>query len=62
MIKICKKEQLKQKCSKKMLKEAEEIITLLDENYGANRGVDKDLGGYMGLLEPKKCYSLFVIR
>lgn len=56
MIKLHKKEQLdvlKIKYSKEILKEAEEIITLLDDNYGANRDVDKDLGGYIGLLESK---------
>lgn len=45
MIKMHKKEQLeklKAKYSKEMLKEAEEIITLLDENYGSNRDLGKD--------------------
>lgn len=57
MIKLYKKEQLeelKEKYSKEMLKEAEKIITLLDDNYGANRDVDKDLGGYIALLESKE--------
>lgn len=57
MIKLYKKEQLeelKEKYSKEILKEAEEIITLLDNNYGANRDVDKDLGGYIALLESKE--------
>ena len=57
MIKLYKKEQLeelKEKYSKEMLKVAEEIITLLDDNYGANRDVDKDLGGYIALLESKE--------
>lgn len=57
MIKLYKKEQLvelKQKYSKEVIEEAEEIITLLDENYGANRDVDKDLGGYVALLESKE--------
>lgn len=54
MIKLYKKEQLeevKAKYSKEMIQEAEEIITLLDENYGANREVDKDLGGYILIAE-----------
>lgn len=34
-----------------MLQEAEEIITLLNENYAANRDVDKDLGGYILILQ-----------
>lgn len=57
MIKLYKKEQveeLKEKYSKEMLEEAEEIITLLDDNYGANREIDKDLGGYIALLESKE--------
>lgn len=57
MIKLYKKEQLdelKEKYSKEVIEEAEEIITLLDENYGVNRDVDKDLGGYIVLLESKE--------
>lgn len=57
MIKLYKKEQLeelKEKYLKKMLREAEEIIALLDDNYGVNRDVDKDLGGYIALLESKE--------
>lgn len=37
-----------------MLQEAKEIVTLLDENYGADRQVDKDLGGYIIILESKE--------
>lgn len=47
-------EALKTKYSKRMLKEAEEIIVLLDENYGANRDVNKDLGGYIAVMESKE--------
>ena len=57
MIKIYKQEQLeevKAKYSKEMLQEAEEIITLLDENYGKNREVDKDLGGYILISESEE--------
>lgn len=36
-----------------MLKE-EDIMALLDDNYAANRDVDKDLGGYSALLESKE--------
>jgi hypothetical protein len=57
MIKLYKKEQLeevKQKYPKEMLQEAEEIITLLDENYGANRDVDKELGGYILIEESEE--------
>lgn len=57
MVKMYKKEQLgelKAKYSKEMLQEAEEIIVLLDDNYGANRDLDKDLGGYIAILELKE--------
>ncbi|MBZ9692373.1 hypothetical protein [Clostridium sp. M14] len=57
MINFHKKEQLEElkvKYPKEMLKEVEGIIVLLDENYGANRDVDKDLGGYIVLLESKE--------
>lgn len=53
MIKLYKKEQLeelKERYSKEMLQEAKEIITLLDDNYGADRDVDKNLGGYIVLI------------
>ena len=57
MIKLYKEEQLEElkvKYSKEILKEVEEIIKLLDENYGTNRDVDKDLGGYIAILEAKE--------
>jgi len=57
MIKLYKKEQLeelKEKYSNEMLKEAEEIMALLDDNYGVNRDVDQDLGGYIAILESKE--------
>ncbi|WP_252231238.1 hypothetical protein [Clostridium sp. ZBS15] len=57
LYKVVQLEELKEKYSKEMLKETEEIIVLLDENYGANRDVDKDLGGYIALLESKKDVS-----
>jgi len=57
MIKMYKKEHLEEvnpKYSREMLKEAEEIITLLDDNYGEIRDVDKDLGGYIIIIESKE--------
>ncbi|EHI96916.1 hypothetical protein CDLVIII_0178 [Clostridium sp. DL-VIII] len=57
MIKVYKKEQLeeiKEKYSKEVLKEAGEIVGLLDENYGVYREIDKDLGGYITILESKE--------
>lgn len=56
MINLYKKEQLetlKTKYSKEMLKEAEEIIILLDENYSENRELE-DMGGYIAILESKE--------
>lgn len=60
MIKLYKKEQLeklKEKYSKEVLKEAGEIVVLLDENYGVYREIDKDLGGYITILESKEDVS-----
>ena len=57
MIKVYKQEQLedvRQKYSKQMIQEAEEIIPLLDENYGINRDVDKELGGYILIAESEE--------
>ena len=57
MIKLYQKEQLeelKEKYSKEMLQEAEEIIRLLNDNYGTNRNVDKELGGYILIAESKE--------
>ncbi|WP_160689963.1 hypothetical protein [Clostridium sp. C2-6-12] len=46
-------EELKEKYSKEMLKEAEEIIRLLDENYSENRELE-EMGGYITILELKE--------
>lgn len=57
MIKLYKKQQLeelKTKYSNEMLHEAEEIIVTLGDNYGVNRDVDKDLGGYITILESEE--------
>jgi len=54
MIKLYEEQQLeeiKSKYSRQMIQEAEEIIALLDENYGVNREVDKELGGYILIAE-----------
>ena len=34
-----------------VIKSISEIIEILNENYGENRGVDKDLGGYVLVVE-----------
>ena len=36
---------------KKIIKSIKELISLTNENYGENRGVDKDLGGYVLIVE-----------
>lgn len=46
-------EELKEKYSKEMLKEVEEIIILLDENYSESRELE-DMGGYITILESKE--------
>lgn len=56
MIILYKKEQLdelkvKEKYTKEMINEVEEIIILLDENYEVNRDVNKELGGYILIAE-----------
>lgn len=56
MIKLYKKEELKNitQYSKELIQEIEKIIDVLDENYGMNRDVDKDLGGYILIAESKE--------
>ncbi|ELC8428491.1 hypothetical protein QYZ59_07610 [Clostridium perfringens] len=36
---------------KKIIKSIKELISLINENYGENRDVDKDLGGYILVVE-----------
>ncbi|MFL0167927.1 hypothetical protein [Candidatus Clostridium helianthi] len=54
MLKLEQLEELKTKYSRKMLREAEEIMVLLNDNYGANRDIEKDMGGYIAILESKE--------
>jgi hypothetical protein len=57
MIKLYKKEQLekvREKYSNEIMQKAEEIIIILDENYGLNRDLDKDLGGYILIAESEE--------
>ena len=54
---VCKLEQLeelKQKHTKEVIKRIEEIITIINENYGSDRDVGKDFGGYVALLESEE--------
>lgn len=46
-------EELKSKYAKEVLQSIEEIITVIDENYGGSksRNVDSDLGGYVILID-----------
>lgn len=55
MKKIFSKKQLQSLNSydKSIVEAIEEVITILDENYGENRNVDLDLGGYVLILENK---------
>lgn len=39
------------KCPIEITKVITEIVTILDYNYGANRNVDNDLGGYVVIAE-----------
>lgn len=53
MKKIYSKEQLKQlkEYPIEVIKSISEIIEIIDDNYGANRNVDNDLGGYIVIAE-----------
>lgn len=53
MISIFKKEQLEKLNNYyvEVIKSISEIIEILNENYGENRDVDKDLGGYVLIVE-----------
>ncbi|WP_368410199.1 hypothetical protein [Clostridium sp.] len=53
MKKIYLKEQLKE-YPIEVIKSTSEIIDILNENYGENRDVDKDLGGYVLVAESIK--------
>lgn len=45
-------EELKSKYSKEVLQNIEEVITILNQNYGGEfRNVDEDLGGYVILID-----------
>lgn len=45
-------EELKSKYSKEVLQSIEEVITILNENYGGEfRNVDEELGGYVILID-----------
>lgn len=39
---------------KELVASIEDTITVLDENYGINRDIQKDLGGYVVILESSK--------
>ncbi|OOM70023.1 hypothetical protein CLPUN_53550 [Clostridium puniceum] len=57
MKKIYKLEQLealKEGYTKEVMESIEEIIITINENYGAGRDVDKDLGGYVVILESEE--------
>ncbi len=50
--KIEQLEELKSKYAKEVLQSIEEVITVLNENYGGeSRNVDADLGGYVIIID-----------
>lgn len=53
MKKIYSREQLEElrNYPRQVINSIYETIEILDENYGVNRNVDKDLGGYVLILE-----------
>ncbi len=53
MIKIYKKVHIKEleRYALEIIKSIREMITVLDENYGANRDIEADLGGYILIAE-----------
>ena len=53
MIKIFNKEQLVnlKECPIKVIKSLVELIQILNENYGGNRDIESDLGGYVFIAE-----------
>lgn len=53
MIKIFDKEQLGDKINLpiELVQNVKEIIEILNENYGANRDIERDLGGYILIAE-----------
>ena len=53
MIRVFNKKQLKElnNYSIEVIKSISETIDRLNENYGENRNVDKDLGGYVLVVE-----------
>ncbi|MEG1009125.1 MAG: hypothetical protein RSF67_04815 [Clostridia bacterium] len=52
-MKIWKEEQLSllKEYAKEVVDSVNETMVILDDNYGTNRDVDKDLGGYIQLIE-----------
>lgn len=53
MKKVFNKQQLKEisMYSEEVIKSIKETIEVLDDNYGVNRSVEEDLGGYVLLIE-----------
>ena len=53
MIKIYKEVHIKEleRYALEIIKSIREMITVLDENYGVNRDIESDLGGYVVIAE-----------
>lgn len=47
-------EMLKVVYAKEIIKSIEDVIIIINENYGEDREIDKDLGGYVVILESKE--------
>lgn len=47
-------EELKQKYTKEVIESVKEVIVVINESYGTDRDVDKDLGGYILLAESEE--------
>ena len=55
MIKVVNKQQLEtlQPCPREVRESIENTLDILDDNYGAERDIEKDLGGYVIVAETK---------
>lgn len=47
-------EVLREEHKKEVIESIEEVIVTINENYGLDRDVDKDLGGYVAILESEE--------
>lgn len=59
MIKVGSKEDVKKLIGypDEVICSVEDVITCLDENYGSDRDVDEDMGGYLLVIESDEDFS-----